>query len=131
VARLGGDEFAILLPVSGWEEALAATQRVDAALHDPFSMYGITLDVDASIGIALAEPGDDVETLLRHADVAMYEAKAAHHTFARYEASRDDNDPEHRRLRHRLLIHVLPQDLAGQRAEDRPYLRNGHGKRPR
>src|SRR6202044_1853116 len=49
------------------------------------------LDVDASIGIALAEPGDDVETLLRHADVAMYEAKAAHHPFARYEASRDDN----------------------------------------
>ena len=131
VARLGGDEFAILLPISGWEEALAATQRVDAALHNPFSMHDITLDVDASIGIALAEPGDDVETLLRHADVAMYEAKAAHHTFARYEASRDDNDPEHRRLRHRLLIHVLPQDLAGQRAEDRPYLRNGHGERPR
>jgi EAL domain-containing protein (putative c-di-GMP-specific phosphodiesterase class I) len=42
--------------------------------------------------MALAEPGDDVETLLRHADVAMYEAKAAHHPFARYEASRDDNN---------------------------------------
>ena len=92
VARLGGDEFAILLPVSGWEEALAATQRVGAAFHDPFSMYDIALDVDASIGIALAEPGDDVETLLRHADVAMYEAKAAHHPFARYESSRDDNN---------------------------------------
>jgi diguanylate cyclase len=92
VARLGGDEFAILLPISGWDEALAATQRVDAALHHPFSIHDITLDVDASIGIALAEPGDDVETLLRHADVAMYEAKAAHHPFARYEASRDNND---------------------------------------
>jgi diguanylate cyclase (GGDEF)-like protein len=92
VCRLGGDEFAILLPVSGWEETLAATQRVDAALHDPFSLYDIALDVDASIGIALAEPGDDVEILLRHADVAMYEAKAAHHPFARYERSRDDNN---------------------------------------
>jgi len=92
VARLGGDEFAILLPISGWEEALAATQRVGAALHDPFSMYDIALDVDASIGIALAEPGDDVETLLRHADVAMYEAKTAHRPFARYESSRDDNN---------------------------------------
>ena len=92
VARLGGDEFAILLPISGWGEALAATERVGAALHEPFSMYDIALDVDASIGIALAEPGDDVETLLRHADVAMYEAKAAHHPFARYEASRDDNN---------------------------------------
>jgi diguanylate cyclase (GGDEF)-like protein len=92
VARLGGDEFAILLPISGWEEALAATQRVGSALHEPFSMYDIALDVDASIGVALAEPGDDVETLLRHADVAMYEAKAAHHPFARYEASHDDNN---------------------------------------
>ena len=92
VARLGGDEFAILLPISGWGEALAATQRVGAALQEPFSMYDIALDVNASIGIALAEPGDDVETLLRHADVAMYEAKAAHHPFARYEASRDDNN---------------------------------------
>ena len=92
VARLGGDEFAILLPISGWEEALAATQRVGAALHDPFSVYDIALDVDASIGIALAEPGDDVETLLRHADIAMYEAKTAHHAFARYESSRDDNN---------------------------------------
>ena len=92
VARLGGDEFAILLPISGWGEALAATQRVGAALHEPFSMYDIALDVNASIGIALAEPGDDVETVLRHADVAMYEAKAAHLPFARYEASRDDNN---------------------------------------
>jgi diguanylate cyclase (GGDEF)-like protein len=92
VARLGGDEFAILLPISGWEEALVAAQRIGAALHEPFSIYDIALDVDASIGLALAEPGDDVETLLRHADVAMYEAKAAHHPFARYEASRDDNN---------------------------------------
>jgi diguanylate cyclase len=92
VARLGGDEFAILLPISGWEEALAAAQRIGAALRDPFSMNDIALDVDASIGIALAEPGDDVETLLRHADVAMYGAKAAHHPFARYERARDDNN---------------------------------------
>src|SRR3984957_3713175 len=92
VARLGGDEFAILLPISGWEEALAAAQRVGAALRDPFSMNDLALDVDASIGIALAEPGDDVETLLRHADVAMYGAKAAHHPFARYERARDDNN---------------------------------------
>ena len=40
VARLGGDEFAILLPVSGWDEALAATERVGAALHAPFSGAG-------------------------------------------------------------------------------------------
>jgi diguanylate cyclase (GGDEF)-like protein len=108
VARLGGDEFAVLLPISGWEEALAATQRVGAALHEPFSTYDIALDVDASIGVALAEPGDDVETLLRHADVAMYEAKAAHHPFARYEASRDDNN-----LSRLVLLGDLRRAIAG------------------
>jgi predicted signal transduction protein with EAL and GGDEF domain len=108
VARLGGDEFAILLPISGWKEALAATQRVGDALREPFSMYDIALDVDASIGVALAEPGDDVETLLRHADVAMYEAKAAHHPFARYEASRDDNN-----LSRLVLLGDLRRAIAG------------------
>jgi diguanylate cyclase len=92
VARLGGDEFAILLPVSGWEEAVTVTQRIGAALHAPFPMYDFALDIDGSVGIALAEPGDDVETLLRHADVAMYEAKGAHRPFARYDSSRDDNN---------------------------------------
>ena len=92
VARLGGDEFAILLPVSGWEEAVTVTRRIGAALHAPFSMYDFALDIDGSVGIALAEPGDDVETLLRHADVAMYEAKGAHRPFACYDSSRDANN---------------------------------------
>jgi diguanylate cyclase (GGDEF)-like protein len=92
VARLGGDEFAILLPDSGWEEAVTVTRRIGAALHAPFSMYDFALDIDGSVGIALAEPGDDVETLLRHADVAMYEAKGAHQPFARYDSSRDANN---------------------------------------
>jgi diguanylate cyclase (GGDEF)-like protein len=107
VARLGGDEFAILLPISGWEEALTATQRIGVAMRDPFSINDIALDVDASIGIALAEPGDDVETLLRHADVAMYEAKAAHQPFARYEPTRDAND-----LSHLVLLGDLRRAIA-------------------
>ncbi len=92
VARLGGDEFAILLPVSGWDNAVAAAERIGAALGGPFMLQDVALDVEASIGIAVAEPGDDVETVLRHADVAMYEAKAEHHPFARYEPSRDSNN---------------------------------------
>jgi EAL domain-containing protein (putative c-di-GMP-specific phosphodiesterase class I) len=81
-------------------------------------MYDIALDVDASIGIALAEPGDDVETLLRHADVAMYEAKAAHHPFARYEPARDDNnlsrlvllgDLRRAIAHHELTLHYQPK----------------------
>jgi diguanylate cyclase (GGDEF)-like protein len=91
VARLGGDEFAVLLPASTWDDTVAAAEHIGATLHAPFVVQGVALDVDASIGIAIAEPDDDVDDVLRHADVAMYGAKADHHLFARYEASRDIN----------------------------------------
>ena len=79
VARLGGDEFAVLLPgVAGEAEALAAARRVLAGLAGAFVIDGLTLDVTASAGIALApEHGVDGPTLLRCADVAMYQAKRA------------------------------------------------------
>jgi diguanylate cyclase (GGDEF)-like protein len=91
VARLGGDEFAVLLCSTSRDEAAAAAERLTVALHEPFNVKGISLDVDASIGIALAGADSDVETVLRHADVAMYEAKAQHEPFAVYELTRDDN----------------------------------------
>jgi diguanylate cyclase (GGDEF)-like protein len=91
VARLGGDEFAVLLGVTSHREASAAAERLTQALQSPFSVGGIILDVEASIGIALAAPHADVETVLRHADVAMYEAKAQHSPSAFYELTRDDN----------------------------------------
>jgi diguanylate cyclase (GGDEF)-like protein len=91
VARLGGDEFAILLPISGWENAIEVAERIGTSLQSPFTIHDVALDVEASIGIAVAAAGDDVDTLMRHADVAMYEAKGSHRPFARYESSRDDN----------------------------------------
>lgn len=91
VARLGGDEFAVLLAETSRDEALAAAQRLTEALQKPFNVRDIVLDVEASMGIALAAGGGDVETLLRHADVAMYEAKIEHQPFAVYELTRDDN----------------------------------------
>lgn len=91
VARLGGDEFAVLLTQTSREEADAAAARLIQALQSPFNVQDIILDVEASIGIALAGPDADVETVLRHADVAMYEAKAEHVPFAAYELTRDDN----------------------------------------
>jgi diguanylate cyclase (GGDEF)-like protein len=77
IARLGGDEFALLcrLP-SGEAEALLVADRLQRALERPFAVAGMTLEVEASVGIALhPEHGDDVATLMRHADVAMYRAK--------------------------------------------------------
>ena len=91
VARLGGDEFAVLLCNTSEEDALEAAKRLTEALQPPFSIKDISLEVEASIGIALAAPGVEVETALRHADVAMYEAKSQHLAYATYELSRDDN----------------------------------------
>jgi diguanylate cyclase (GGDEF)-like protein len=77
VARLGGDEFAVLLPsVDGVDEAKAVAERLREALHRPFDVDGVALDVEASVGIVLSPwHGTDTEELLRNADIAMYVAK--------------------------------------------------------
>jgi diguanylate cyclase (GGDEF)-like protein len=77
VARLGGDEFAVLLPsVDGVAEAQAVAERLREALHRPFDVEGVSLDVEASVGIVLSPwHGTDTEELLRNADIAMYAAK--------------------------------------------------------
>ncbi len=78
VARLGGDEFAILL--EGIAEA-ADVERIAATItrsfDEPLLLDGSDTYVAASIGIAFSEPEDDTEQLLRNADIAMYNAKAA------------------------------------------------------
>ncbi len=77
VARLGGDEFALLLPgITDSDEACRAADRVLGGLVGAFVVDGLTLFVTASAGVALApEHGDDTPTMLRCADVAMYQAK--------------------------------------------------------
>jgi diguanylate cyclase (GGDEF)-like protein/PAS domain S-box-containing protein len=77
VARLGGDEFgALLAQVGSREDVLQAVQRMRDAIEAPVALHGLSLSLEASIGIALyPEDGEDVETLLRCADAAMYHAK--------------------------------------------------------
>ena len=91
VARLGGDEFAVLLLDTTPVDALAAAERLTETLQEPFTIRDVSLDVEASIGIALAGPNTDVEAAVRHADIAMYEAKTQHLGCSTYELSRDDN----------------------------------------
>jgi diguanylate cyclase (GGDEF)-like protein len=96
VARLGGDEFAVLL--SGVENA-TDVERVAAALSEaigrPVTVDGLSLDTEASIGIALfPDHGADVAELLQRADVAMYTAKAESLPFAFYGSEQDEYSPE-------------------------------------
>lgn len=77
VARLGGDEFTVLLDgVTDVHEASVVAERVHQTLRTPFEIDERELFIDASIGIALADPGAAPDTVLRDADVAMYRAKA-------------------------------------------------------
>ncbi len=95
LARLGGDEFAILLPSAGVEEATACAERIHAALEEAFPIKGLPLEVAASLGVAVyPEHGEDADSLLQHADVAMYLAKAAHAGTAVYDADQDENDAD-------------------------------------
>jgi diguanylate cyclase (GGDEF)-like protein/PAS domain S-box-containing protein len=78
VARLGGDEFVVLVPgVHAPEECSQVGDKIIEALAAPFPFEGRSLHISPSIGICLyPDDGTDVETLMRHADAAMYHAKA-------------------------------------------------------
>jgi diguanylate cyclase (GGDEF)-like protein len=80
VARLGGDEFAlVLLGARDGASALFIAERIRRALEKPFSIDGLTLQLETSIGIAVfPEHGEDAEMLLRNADIALYASKEAH-----------------------------------------------------
>lgn len=77
VGRLGGDEFIVILPDLGSsEDAAGVADRLVTALEQPMRLSQNTVVLTPSIGIAVAPAdGTDAETLLRHADLAMYSAK--------------------------------------------------------
>jgi diguanylate cyclase (GGDEF)-like protein/PAS domain S-box-containing protein len=77
-ARLGGDEFALLLEDRGGiDRALDVAERLLDELREPARLAGYDLTVLASVGVAVAAPGMTTSSLLRDADIAMYEAKRA------------------------------------------------------
>ena len=77
VARLGGDEFLILLAgVRDIPDVAIAAERFMDAMTVGFVIYGHSLHVGCSIGVSIfPEHGSDTETLIKHADAAMYSAK--------------------------------------------------------
>jgi diguanylate cyclase len=96
VARLGGDEFGLVLsPLVDPTAATDMAERVREALREPFQLKGMSLRVDASIGIALApDHGTTPESVLQKADVAMFAAKRAHAPWQIYSSEHDQNARE-------------------------------------
>jgi len=79
VARLGGDEFIIALwHVSGIDYAVSVASRAIEAVSQPYNIEGSTVSITTSAGISIyPDHGEDAEALMKSADQALYEAKAA------------------------------------------------------
>jgi diguanylate cyclase (GGDEF)-like protein len=91
LARLSGDEFAVLLIAADEGSAIGTAHRIGKSLHESFVIDDLTLEIGASIGIALTpEHGLDADTLMRRADVAMYLAKGADSVCEVYDPQRDE-----------------------------------------
>jgi diguanylate cyclase (GGDEF)-like protein/PAS domain S-box-containing protein len=78
VARIGGDEFALLIEnLTAPAEADIVADRVGAAFRDPFLLSQGEVTMTATVGVATSDDSDTVDELMRHADMALYAAKAA------------------------------------------------------
>ncbi|AGZ43231.1 diguanylate cyclase [Actinoplanes friuliensis DSM 7358] len=111
-SRLGGDEFAVLLDTDEAGPAEDAAGRILAALAVPFKVGEHQLLANASIGVALAGPGDGGDEVLRNADIAMYAAKAAGKAaWARFEPRMRNEVVNHARLGSELHNAIIRHEL--------------------
>jgi len=113
VARLAGDEFVLVLRyVRDLPEMRAALNRVLGAISAPYTLLGKELNVFASIGVTLfPHDNEDAETLLRHADQAMYLAKqGGRNRFHLYDVYRDREV----KVTHQTIERVRQALLAGE-----------------
>jgi len=116
-ARLGGDEFAILSTFgTSYEPGALPARIVETVSTIPFRFRGTNLRLTASVGIALfPEHGDNLEDLVAHADMAMYQAKSqGKNTWALYDPNRDSTEAMVQRLNWNSRI---AQALEGERFE--------------
>lgn len=125
LGRLGGDEFMLVLPdIGSSENAAQVADRLIATLQEPMRLSKHTVVITPSIGIAMAPTdGNDAETLLRHADLAMYFAKRrSAGTYAFFDASMNEGALQRYTIegklrgaleRGELTLHYQPQiDMA-------------------
>jgi diguanylate cyclase (GGDEF)-like protein len=95
VTRLGGDEFAILRSQADAVTAEQLAMRVGESLRRPFLVSGMTLEIDASMGIALAPVhASDYDGLLQRADSAMYASKRNHTGIAMHTSEQEADNTQ-------------------------------------
>ncbi len=122
VSRLGGDEFVVILNGIGDAEAIAALldTRLIPAMREPHQVAGNALYVSCSVGVAIyPDHGDDMDTLMRHADAAMYQAKSGGRDHARIftpqmqeqqlQQLHLESDLRHAIERQELVLHYQPR----------------------
>src|SRR5690606_17387194 len=109
VSRPGGDEFTLLLSeISGPEDAGRVAEKLLAALAEPLSVAGRQMMVTASVGISLyPEDGEDIATLMRNADSAMYHSKESGRNSFHYFRSEMNERVLERMLLEAALRHAL------------------------
>jgi diguanylate cyclase (GGDEF)-like protein len=96
VGRLGGDEFAVLVyPAPGEAAIVQIAQDILGALREPFTVSELSLRVTGSLGIAeFPDYARDADELMRHADIAMYQAKTSRDRYDFYAHERDTHSLE-------------------------------------
>jgi diguanylate cyclase (GGDEF)-like protein len=111
-ARLGGDEFAMLLDVDEPEQSAEVASRILRALGEPFRVGEHHLLAQASVGVAVAGPGDTADEVLRNADIAMYAAKeSGKAAWARFEPRMRQDVVNHARLGSELHNAIIRNEL--------------------
>ncbi|WP_426566531.1 putative bifunctional diguanylate cyclase/phosphodiesterase [Angustibacter sp. McL0619] len=118
VARLGGDEFAVALPSLDAEQAGLVAEGLLADIVRPLQVGGTRMVTQASVGIAMAEPGLDVTMLMQRADIALYEAKRDRARWCLFDPAVTPSTPERLGLladlrdaldRRQISVHFQPQ----------------------
>ena len=113
VARMGGDEFLLLLPRSNEEQSIEISKKILASISEPFLVDGHSLEINASIGIAIYPTHTkDPNSLIRRADVAMYEAKHKKSGYNLYDPEADQHNPGRLTMMSDLRLAITQNQLS-------------------
>ncbi len=114
LARFGGDEFVIMLPHTCRDQLVQIAEKILKHLQDPFTVDGLEHIVGASIGISFyPNDGEDQETLLQNADIAMYKAKeAGRNCFRFFSADMNEELKRQQYLEQKLRLAINNNELS-------------------